>query len=156
MQSTLLSRVSINGVKPDLLLVLVSTWSLLRGSKEGSQWALAGGIALDLLSGAPFGVCTLSLVAVSLLSGLEQLRMFQASFLLPVVVVALSALAHDAVFLFCLQLVEWPVSWSDSLLNSTLPGMVLSLALLPFLYPILRQMSRRTEAEDNALYLRAW
>ncbi len=81
--------------------------------------------------------------------------MFQLSFFLPVVVVALSALVHDVVFLFCLQLVGWPISWWDSLFNSTLPGVVLSMALLPFLYPVLRKMSKRIEPEERALYFTA-
>jgi len=125
---------------------MVAIWGLLRGSREGSLWALIGGLLLDLLSGAPFGLATLSLLAVGALCGLQQLRMFQSRFLLPVVVVAASVVVHDLVFLFLLQLAGRPVSWADGLLYITLPGTLLSVCLVPIVYPALRLMSERTEA----------
>ena len=42
-------------VRPDLMLVLVVAWSLLRGVEEGLLWAFIGGVLLDLLSVGPFG-----------------------------------------------------------------------------------------------------
>jgi rod shape-determining protein MreD len=57
LQSTVLPRITVLGVHPDLLLMVVTSWSLLRGSEEGMLWALIGGLGMDLLSGAQFGVC---------------------------------------------------------------------------------------------------
>ena len=48
-QSTVMPHLTIMGVKPDLMLLAVMSWSLLRGSEEGLVWAFIGGLALDLL-----------------------------------------------------------------------------------------------------------
>lgn len=150
LQSTLLPQFSIGGAKPNLLVGLVSVWSLLRGSRQGSLWALVGGFFLDLLSGAPFGACTISLLAVGILSGLEQIRAFHLNFLLAVIVVAAGSVVYDAVLLFVLRFVGWPVSWLDGLLRCTLPGAAFSIGLVPIIYPALRLIHKRTASEDVA------
>ena len=149
LQTTLLPYLSINGVKPDLLLVLVAIWSLLNGSREGSLWALAGGFLLDLLSGAPFGIGTLSLVAVSLLAGLQQVRVIHSSYFLPVFV-AVASLIHDGLFLALMQLAGQPVIWEDSLFRSTTLGIALNVAAALLVYPLVRRMAKQTQAEEVA------
>jgi rod shape-determining protein MreD len=58
-QTTVMPHIHILGVQPDLLLMVVTSWSLLRGAEAGMLWALIAGVALDLVSGAPFGMSTL-------------------------------------------------------------------------------------------------
>ena len=148
LQSTLLPHFSLEGARPNLVLVLVCGWSLLRGPKEGSLWALIAGIALDLLSGAPFSLGTFSLLAVSLLSGWGQFRQFQSTLLLPVVVILMAAFLHDLFFLVGLRLMGWPVPWTQVMLSSVLPGTLLTAALAPFVYPLLRRFSARLGSAD--------
>ncbi len=40
--------------RPNLVLIMTSTWAAIRGD-EGFLWAAYGGLLLDALSGAPFG-----------------------------------------------------------------------------------------------------
>lgn len=47
--------------RPNLVLIVSSTWAALRG-EEGFLWATGGGLLLDFLSGAPFGIHTAGLV----------------------------------------------------------------------------------------------
>ena len=148
LQTTLLPYLSINGIKPDLLLVLVAIWSLLNGSREGSLWALVGGFILDLLSGAPFGIGTLSLVAVSLLGGLRQVRAIHASYFLPIFV-AVASLVHDGIFLTLMQLSGQPVTWMDSLLRSTLLGTALNVGAAFLVYPLLRRLASQSQAIES-------
>jgi rod shape-determining protein MreD len=56
LQTTLSPYMKIGGIHPDLVLLLVIGWSALRGMEEGATWAFIGGISLDILSSAPFGV----------------------------------------------------------------------------------------------------
>lgn len=149
LQSTLLPHFSIESAKPNLVLVLVCGWSLLRGQKEGSLWALMSGILIDLLSGATFGLGTASLLVVSLLSGWRQLRQFQSALLLPIAVIAIAALIHDLVFLVGLSLTGWPIPWAQTWLHSVLPGALLTVALTPLVYPLLRKFSARFSPADS-------
>jgi len=48
LQATLVSRVAIWGVFPDLPLLVVVSWGLLRGSRQGLLWGFVAGIMVDL------------------------------------------------------------------------------------------------------------
>ncbi len=148
LQSSLLPRLAIDGGKPNLVLALVSLWSLLRGAKQGSIWALIAGIETDLLSGAPFGISTLCLLAVSLWGGQRRLQGFQSRFLVPILITAVAVLIHDGLFLGVLQMMGRPVSWLDCTLHVTLPSVALTVVLVPFLYPPLRHLARPPESEE--------
>ena len=148
LQATLLPYLSIEGVKPHLVLVLVCIWGLLSGSKEASLWALMGGFVLDLFSSAPFGVATLSLVAVGLLSGWEQVRGIHSTVLLPILV-AVTSVGHDLVFWVQLQLLGWHIPLAEEMLQTVLVGMLLNVGLAFVLYPLVRWLSQMAEAEEG-------
>jgi len=61
-QSTMLVRVEIGSVKPDLVLILVIIATLIYGGRRGVAFAFIGGIALDLFSGGPMGASSLALI----------------------------------------------------------------------------------------------
>jgi rod shape-determining protein MreD len=70
LQSTVTAQLDLFGVSPDLVLLLVVSWTLLRGIQEGVVVALVGGMVLDALSGAPFGLGAAALLVASVLAGL--------------------------------------------------------------------------------------
>lgn len=86
-QSTVMSHLTIAGVKPDLTLLVVISWSSLRGAEEGVLWGFIAGLSLDVVSGAPFGVSTLAMLIVSFLSGLGEVNIFGTHIALPLITV---------------------------------------------------------------------
>jgi len=105
---------------------------------------------MDLLSGAPFGISTLCLLGVSLWGGQRRLQSFQSRYLVPILITAVAVLIHDGLFLGVLQLMGRPVSWLDSLVHVTLPSVVLTVILVPFLYLPLRRLAGPPDSEEAA------
>ena len=64
-QTALVPYLSTWGVFVDLPLLVVVSWSLLQGRREGLAWGLVAGVGIDVLSGAPFGAATLSLALIA-------------------------------------------------------------------------------------------
>jgi len=149
-QTTLSPRLAILGVQPNLMLLVVLCWSLLRGAKEGMLWAFGGGVLLDMLSAAPFGTWTLSLVLVSFFSGLGEVAIFRASLSPPLVVGFFGSLLHDVAFLTILQLMGRGVDWPTSLWRLVFPAAALNMALMPVVYLLLRWLDRRTKEAELA------
>src|SRR3954468_20732660 len=52
---------ALGGGRINLVLMLVAAWSLVRGARDGLLAGLIGGLALDLMSGTPFGLQTVLL-----------------------------------------------------------------------------------------------
>jgi len=143
-------HLTILGVKPDLLLLVVISWSLLRGAKEGMIWALVGGIGLDLFSGAPFGTSTVAHVALSLLAGVGELSVFRTHIALPLIATLIATLAYNLFFLLLLYARGCSIAWTDSLIKVVLPSTLFNVLLAPFVYKALHWLHRRTGPEEMA------
>jgi rod shape-determining protein MreD len=150
LQSTVLPRITVLGIHPDVMLMVVTSWSLLRGSEEGMLWALIGGLTLDLLSAAPFGVCTLPLLLVSFLCGLSQRGVFRFDFLIPILVIPVATLVYGGTTLILLKLLGWPVTWEEALQRVILPSILVNTLGMPIVYVVMRLLHRRTLHERMA------
>jgi len=142
-QSTIVSYFRIWDVFVDLPLLLVTTWGLLRGSREGLTWGFVAGVAMDLFSGAPFGAATFGLMAVGALSGFGQATVSRAQLLWPPVVVGLATVVYDLLFLLVVWISGNQVSWWGSLLYRVAPSAVLNLALTPLIFVGMRWLNTR-------------
>lgn len=91
LQATVLNRV-MAGPRPDLVLVVVLAWSMLRGVAEGTVGGIAGGLALDLLSGAPFGLHTGLLALIGSVTALGEGNLFRGNLPLFLITGALATL----------------------------------------------------------------
>jgi rod shape-determining protein MreD len=143
LQSTIVPQLAVWGVFADLPLLVVVSWSLLRGSREGIVWGFIAGVAVDLFSGAPFGAATLPMIAVGFLSGLGQAAVFRAHIALPLVAMFLATVVYDLLFLLVVRISGYPVAWLESLLRLVLPSAVLNTVLMPVLFIIMRWLYTR-------------
>jgi rod shape-determining protein MreD len=148
MQSSIGPFLTIAGVRPDLVLIAVIAWTLLRGSKEGLLWAIMGGLGLDLLSSGPFGVMTIALVATSLIARLGYGRVFGSYLVIPLALTFPLSLAYYLVCTLLLSVLNRPIALIPALTNVILPASVLNVAVMFLLFPPLRLFHRRTGREE--------
>jgi len=140
-------RLSLWGVMPDLMLLVVVSWVLLRGARKGAMWALGGGLMLDLLSGGPFGIATISLGVASLVASLSGLNVPQTSFWLPLAAGVLATVAYNVMYLALLRISGRSIPWGPSLLHVVMPSLALNaLAMYPT-YWAMRWLHARTSYE---------
>lgn len=150
-QSTLLSRVSIMGARPNLMLLVVLIWAVVRGIDEGLTWAFFGGLLLDLLSGGPLASLALALLAAAYLAGqsLGEEVGSQA-----IRVVFLTVLGGTAYHVALMLLLDWSghvVDWPYSLFRVAGPSILLNAAIAPVLLGPLSWLDRITREEGLAL-----
>jgi len=127
-------RFQIGGICPNLALLLLVSWSLLRGLREGLVLALAAGFMLDALSGGPFGAMTVALVLVAWLSGLGETNVFRTVRILPVIVMAVAMLAYYGALLVILRMSGRLIAWNLTLVRVVAPDIALNLILMPLVY----------------------
>lgn len=148
LQATVVPHVAIWGVFPDLPLLIVVSWSLLRGSREGIIWGFVAGLAVDLLSGAPFGAATLGLMAIGFLSGSGHAMVFRTHVALPLVTVFLATVVYGLLFLLVVQISGYAVIWLGSLFRLILPSALLNAALTPLVFVGMRWLNTRFGREE--------
>jgi len=136
-------HLSVWGVFADLPLLLVLSWGLLRGSREGAVWGFVAGLFTDLFSGGPFGAATLSLMAAGALSGLGQHIVFRHYLLIPSLIALLGTVVYDLLFLLVLAITGQTVMWLETLVRIILPSAALNACLIPLILGPMRLLHRR-------------
>jgi rod shape-determining protein MreD len=142
-QTSVMPQLSLWGLTPDLLLLVVVSWGLLRGLEEVVPLALAGGLLLDLLSGGPFGVATVSLTVATTVTSLSQLRIPRESAWLPLFGAGLGTVLYDGLYWTILRLTGRDIPWSLALLQVVLPSLAWNCLLMYVVYGWLRRLHRR-------------
>jgi rod shape-determining protein MreD len=120
----------------------VISWIVLRGLEEGLIWALMGGLSLDLLSGAPFGVFTLAMLLVALATNLSHGRVFGSSIVLPLSLTFPLSLLFNGLAVLFLMLLGRPIGWNEAFLHTLLPVAVFNTAVMIFIFPLLYLLNR--------------
>lgn len=143
LQSTVLPRLPMGGLKPDLVLLLVLAWGMLRGSRQGLIWGLVGGLSLDVLSSLPFGTSTALLMLAGLLAGLVRAEIWAGHLILPVVAAALATVLFDLLGLACGAVAGWPVDWLEMFLGVALPSAGLNALVMVVVFWPLRRAALR-------------
>jgi len=148
LQTTLVPHLVIWGVFADLPLLVVVSWSLLRGPREGILWGFVAGLTVDLFSGAPFGASTLALIAVGALAGLGAATVFRAHVALPLLAMFLATIVYDLLFLLVVGISGYPVAWLESFYRIILPSATLNAVLTPVVFVTMRWLHVRFGRED--------
>ncbi len=97
LQSTLLTHIAINTVKPDLALIILVFVSMRRGSMVGQVSGFLSGIVEDFMSAGPFGFYPLGFhplmrAITGFLYGLFSGKIFVDPLLMPMVLTAAATL----------------------------------------------------------------
>lgn len=146
-QVSLLPAFSVAGVFPNLNLMVITAWALLRGTRSAVIWALIAGLWLDLLSGQWFGAYTLGLVAAAYLAGLARQTVYRPSIWLAVAMAAAVTLIQNAIQLVLLLLNGGTPSLPDTLFRLVLPEIVYNSIVMLAVYPVLSWINRVTGQE---------
>jgi rod shape-determining protein MreD len=137
-------KLSLWGLTPDLVLLVVISWGLLRSLDEVIPLALAGGLLLDLLSGGPFGAATVSLTVASAVTSLSQLPLSRESIWLPPVAACLATALYDGLYWVILRLSGRAIPGSLALLQVVLPSLLWNGLWIYPAYWLLRRLQPRT------------
>lgn len=150
-QVSLLPALSVAGVYPNLALVVVVAWALLRGARSAVIWALIAGLWLDLLSGRPFGGYMLGLVAAAYVAGLGAATVYRSSILLALAITAITTVVQDGIQLALLWLGGGTYPLPDTLLRLVLPEIVYNGVVMLVVFPLLSWVNRVTGREQLPL-----
>lgn len=146
LQSTTFTRLSVAGVKPDVVLLLVIISTLLYGGRLGVVWAFAGGLALDLFSGGPMGSSSLALMAAALVASLGHRTLSRFNLFVALGACVVGTLAYALVYVAVLGGLNTLGLWSSSLpLLPTIelvvvPALVYNTALMLVALPFLNRV----------------
>lgn len=143
LQAGLAPYMSIAGVTPNFLLLVVVTLALTTGPNEGATAGFVAGLIFDLLGTGPIGPMALVLAATGYFAGLLHEQMFAEGWLLPITVFAIAAISAEVAYGLLLMLLGEGGSFWQSFFTKMLPAAVYNTALALLVYPWLARFLRR-------------
>ncbi len=141
-QGTAAPQIRIASGYPDLLLLVILAWALIEPD-DGYVWALIGGIAVDLISGGPFGASVLGYLAVVFAADRISGGLFRDRVALPLVLAFAGTFAFHSVYLIVLRLFGWPIDIGDAAIRVMLPAALLNMLLSPIVSRLMTALHRR-------------
>lgn len=141
LQGAVLAQVA-DGPRLDLALLVVLAWSMLRGVAEGTVAGLTAGLALDLLSAAPFGLHTGLLGLIGAATALGEANLFRGNLPLAALAAALAALLLHGGSVVILQASGQQAVGFVRFLQFTVPALLLDALLMPLVFLLVRRWVR--------------
>lgn len=143
LQAGLAPYLAVGEVVPNFLLLVVVTIALATGPNEGAALGFTAGLAFDLLGTVAVGPMALVLTLAGYTAGMLHEAMFAEGWLLPLTVLALTALGSEVAYGLVLDLLGTDVGFWSALVTKMLPGAVYNTVLALLVYPWLARLLRR-------------
>ena len=97
LQTTLFPLLAVRGIFPNTALIIVTSYALLRGSKEGAVMGGFTGLLMDIFFSKMIGFYTLLYLGIGLLFGRSQKNFYRENYILPIIFCAVSTVMYQAV-----------------------------------------------------------
>ena len=143
-QLTLINSVTILGIKPDLILIVVVVFSLLKGAKEGTISGFVSGLLQDIFSTGLLGINALAKTVIGFTCGILKEKIFYEHilFLIPVITFIASFMQSILIFLLLRAFgIEYGLVWS--LKQVALPEALYSSLLSPFIFLAINKLFQK-------------
>lgn len=134
LESTLFTHLTVAGVKPDLVLVLVVMYAMLHGSREGAMVGLMGGIMQDLMMGQFIGLNALANFLVGLFFGVLEYKIYKESIFIAGVALIFGTLLHESLIWLLRFFAGFSGNYFTAVKDIIFPSLVYNSCLAPFIY----------------------
>ena len=106
--TSVLDRVRIAGVQPDVMLLLAVAGGIVGGPKLGSLLGFAAGLTIDLFLQTPLGLSALVFCIVGYVVGNVQAGVLRASWWIPVLTTVVASVAGELLYALVATVVGQP------------------------------------------------
>jgi rod shape-determining protein MreD len=146
LQTSLVPHLDVGLARPQLVLVAVVCWAVVRGRGEALPWAIFGGLLLDLLSRLPPGSHILALALVAYFVDLVHRNIPVSTAIFAPIAMAAAGVAYGTILVVAVAVLGHHADVRGALLNDILPSTVYDLVLMVPVLLSLRAFNRRFPA----------
>jgi rod shape-determining protein MreD len=149
LQTTTFQTLSFANIAPNLLIVAVASFGLMRGKKEGMYIGFFSGLLIDIFCGFYLGIYALLYMYVGYLTGLFQKRFYPEDIKLPLIIISASDLISNMIVYVFLFLTRSRYDFVYYLKSVIIPEFVYTTIITIFLYLLLLKINQKLEAYEK-------
>ena len=136
LEASVLPLFRVEGLQPNLTLVVLMAWLIIRGAEEAYVLIPIGGVFIGLVDGALMGTALLAMAPVALLQEVRGAQLNEKGLLMAVVFTAIMSLVYNYTYLLVTTLQGEAGSWVDATTRIILPTTLINLAVLLPVYAV--------------------
>jgi len=154
-QTSLLAPLSVGGIRPDLVLVVVVAFALHYGPLEGLLLGLAVGFAVDVYGGRLIGMGGLSKLVSGAVAGVMGEKVFREHVLVPAAIAGAASFTGNLVYLALVRAfgIGWPIL--HGVQHVIFPSAAYDALACLILYPLLARVYRMSDRLDEGRRMRS-
>jgi rod shape-determining protein MreD len=141
-QSTLGPSLPLVRGRPDLVLVVVLAWAMLRGSGEGAAVGFLGGLLLDSVTYTQFGINTALFGLLGYCTGLPEVNAYRGNLPYFLGVTVAATFVYHTLYFLILQALGNSMPPLIETYAAALPAAVLNAVLVPPMFIVCRRLVR--------------
>lgn len=133
---------------PNLMIIMVFTFSFIYGKREGMMYGLISGLLMDLFYSLPLGYFTLFFVWLGYINGALSKYFYEDFIFLPLIMCTVNEFAYN-IYIYIFRF--FPRAKFDILFyirQMVLPEMIITLLFTLLMYRLLLQYNRSLEEID--------
>ena len=143
-EAAVLPMFRIGGLQPNLVLVVLVVWLMVRGPKEAFAFIGIAGVSLGLVDGAPLGTALLALAPIALLQEVRGAQLRESGLVLTTMFLVIMTFVYHLTFFLVFALRGETGDLGVALLRVIIPTALLNVALLLPVYPLISLTSHET------------
>ena len=142
MQSTVMPAISLAGVVPDLLLIVIITVAYTRGRIAGMFTGFAAGLLTDVCFHEIVGVCALLYLCIGYVAGYSQKIYDERDYVFPMLMTAVGEFLYSFAYYVIYFLLRSKTEFGYYFVHIILPRMVYTILAAVLLYPLFHWIHR--------------
>nr|WP_302599305.1 rod shape-determining protein MreD [uncultured Cellulosilyticum sp.] len=148
LSATLFQYLKIGNVAPNFMIMLIVSFALLRGSKEGSVIGIAAGLLHDLSFGMSIGPTAIIYGLIGYVCGTFNKNFYRENFILPFVCTLFSSLFYSLTCIFSLML-RGKLNIIFFMKSIAIPEMIYTITLSLIAYQITYLINEKLEMSER-------
>ncbi len=154
MQSTLLARFTVGGIRPNLILIVVATVGLMLGRRYGMISGFIAGLFVDVFFCGLIGVYALFYMYIGYMNGLFRKVLFPGDFKIPLLLIVGSDILYCHACYFFMFFMRGDFSYPYYLSKIIMPEVIYTTLIAILYFPLIkfvydRIRKREEEAEET-------
>ena len=145
LQTTTFQTLSFAGITPNLMIIVVAAFGLMRGKTEGMYIGFISGLLIDIFCGFYLGIYALLYMYVGYLTGLFQKRFYPEDIKLPLLLISASDFVTNLVIYVVLFLTRSRYDFGYYFMRVIVPELVYTMVITIFLYLLLLKINQKLE-----------
>lgn len=148
-ETTILTHLSLFGVLPNIMLILITSYGILRGDEEGAVAGLGGGLLRDIAFGQAMGLFAVLGLLAGHIAGKPFRSFYRDGYLLPMLTTGILNLLYSLLLYVFNSLTIAHVSATYYISNVVIPETIYTMLFSIPIYRIFYGINQKIESQEN-------